>query len=71
VRPDAVVHARARDQDHAGRLVEAGATEVIQEALEGSLRIAGRLLEDIGFPEETVERRLGEARSVAGGSDLS
>ncbi|MBB5751671.1 cation:proton antiporter [Prosthecomicrobium pneumaticum] len=65
VRPDAVIHARARDRDHALRLAAGGASDVVQEALESSFRIAGHLLEEIGFPEDAVERRIGEARRAA------
>ena len=37
--PKAAIHARALDADHARRLADAGASDVIPEALEGSLQL--------------------------------
>nr|WP_281351600.1 NAD-binding protein [Propylenella binzhouense] len=61
-RPDAPVFARARDQEHARALADLGAI-VIPEALEGSLQLAGRVLEGLGVPDDEVLRRLDEERS--------
>ncbi len=63
--PNAIIHARARSVDHARRLLDCGATDVVPEALEGSLQLAGNLLGDIGLPDEAIEQRLAVAREVA------
>ncbi|SHF27033.1 Kef-type potassium/proton antiporter, CPA2 family (TC 2.A.37.1) [Kaistia soli DSM 19436] len=63
--PNAIIHARARSVTHARRLLDYGATDVVPEALEGSLQLAGNLLADIGLPDEAVEQRLAVAREVA------
>jgi len=65
--PNAIIHARARSLTHARRLLECGATDVVPEALEGSLQLAGNLLAGIGLPDEAVEQRLAVAREVARG----
>jgi CPA2 family monovalent cation:H+ antiporter-2 len=61
-RPDAPVFARAVDAEHAVRLLELGAVDVIPEAVEASLQLGGRLLESLGASEEAVTRRLEELR---------
>ena len=61
-RPDAPVLARAVDAEHAVRLLELGAVDVIPEAVEASLQLGGRLLESLGASEEAVTRRLEELR---------
>ncbi len=71
--PNVPVHVRARDRTHAQRLVEIGARGVVPETLESSLQLAGRVLSDIGLPDETIELRLAVLReeerlSKAGGS---
>lgn len=71
--PKAPIHARALDADHARRLVAAGATDVVPEALEGSLQLAGRVLREIGIPDDTVDARLdvqrhAEITRLSGGS---
>lgn len=63
--PHAKIHARARSVTHARRLLDCGATDVVPEALEGSLQLAGNLLADVGLPDEAVEQRLAVAREVA------
>jgi CPA2 family monovalent cation:H+ antiporter-2 len=50
--PGAPIHARALDSDHARRLTAAGATNVVPEALEGSLQLAARVLGDVGLPDD-------------------
>jgi CPA2 family monovalent cation:H+ antiporter-2 len=62
-RPDAPVFARAKDGEHAARLLKLGAIGVIPEAVEASLQLGGRVLEALGLPEEAVAQRLAEARS--------
>jgi CPA2 family monovalent cation:H+ antiporter-2 len=62
--PKVAIHARALDADHARRLSEAGATDVVPEALEGSLQLAGRVLGRIGLPDEAVDARLAVQREA-------
>lgn len=62
VRPDACVFARAKDPEHAARLARLGARGVIPEAVEASLQLGARLLEELGLPEEIVAERLASAR---------
>jgi CPA2 family monovalent cation:H+ antiporter-2 len=62
--PQAPVHARALDPDHAERLAKAGATTVVPEALEGSLQLAGRVLADLGLPDDTVDARIDQERDA-------
>lgn len=71
-RPDAPVFARARDPEHASRLLKLGAVEVTAEALEASLQLGARVLEGLGVPDEAVARRLDDVREreharIAGG----
>jgi CPA2 family monovalent cation:H+ antiporter-2 len=56
--PNIPLYARARDSDHAERLLRAGATAAIPETVEGSLQLAGRVLGGYGAEEEVVQRRL-------------
>lgn len=62
--PDVPIHARARSIVHAARLQELGAGDVVPEALEGSLQLAGRLLGDVGLPDEAIDQRLTVAREA-------
>ncbi|MCR4283587.1 MAG: NAD-binding protein, partial [Bauldia sp.] len=62
--PQATVHARALDADHGRRLVKAGATDVVPEALEGSLQLAARVLDSIGLPDEAIDARLAVQREA-------
>jgi CPA2 family monovalent cation:H+ antiporter-2 len=64
LRPKAVVLARAKDSEHAARLLRLGATGAIPEAVEASLQLAGRLLENLDFPEDVADRRIAEIRMV-------
>ncbi len=60
--PDLPIYARARDEAHAAALREAGATLVVPETLESSLKLAGAVLEQIGMPELEVVQRLEQER---------
>jgi CPA2 family monovalent cation:H+ antiporter-2 len=62
--PDAAIHARALDADHARILRDAGAAYAVPEALEGSLQLAGRLLRHLGLPDEAIDNRLDFERTV-------
>ena len=56
--PDMPVIVRARDLSAARDLRRAGATEVVPEAIEASLQLAGGVLRLHGFDAEDVEERL-------------
>ena len=62
--PLIAVYARARDKEHAARMVAAGATQAVPESIEGSLQLAGRVLSGLGATEEVVRRRLEHQRSI-------
>lgn len=64
LRPKAVVLARAKDAEHAARLTKLGAADAIPEAIEASLQLAGRLLEQLDFPEEVADRRIADIRNL-------
>ena len=63
--PGLPVIARARDVEHARALAARGADDVIPEALEGSLQLAGRVLHRMGASESAVARLLDEQRQQA------
>jgi CPA2 family monovalent cation:H+ antiporter-2 len=67
IQPQALVFARAVDAAHAARLVKLGAVSVIPETMEASLHLAGRLLEGLDVPEETISRRLAAMRAAEAG----
>jgi K+:H+ antiporter len=62
--PAASIHARALDAEHAKRLSEIGVKDVVPEALEGSLILAGRILAEVGMPDDAVDARLNVAREA-------
>ena len=62
LRPEVPIIARARDREHAARLQEAGARDVIPDAIESGLQMAGRTLHQFGYDEETVRDRLAAER---------
>ena len=62
LRPDAPIIARARDHEHAQRLMNAGAKEVIPDAIESGLQMAGRTLSEFGYNDETIRDRLAAER---------
>jgi CPA2 family monovalent cation:H+ antiporter-2 len=64
IRPKACVIARARDGVHAARLTRLGATGAIPETVEASLQLAGRLLENLDFPDEVAIQRIAEVRAI-------
>jgi len=53
-RPDVPILARARDAGHGRSLRQAGATYVIPDAIEAGLQLAGRVLQEFGYANETV-----------------
>ncbi|MHA1157660.1 MAG: cation:proton antiporter domain-containing protein [Alphaproteobacteria bacterium] len=62
--PGAVIHARATDTRHAEQLLRAGATQVVPEALESSLLLAGHVLTALGLAADAVEARLASQREL-------
>lgn len=64
IRPKACVIARAKDGAHAARLTRLGATGAIPETVEASLQLAGRLLENLDYPEDVAIQRIAEVRAM-------
>lgn len=64
INPDALVFARAADTRHAIRLADLGAVAVVPETVEASLQLAGRVLEELDFPEGVVSDRISAIRSA-------
>lgn len=62
LRPKASVLARARDAEHAARLMRLGCHGAIPETVEASLQLAGRLLEALDFPEDVATLRITDIR---------
>ncbi|WP_370171794.1 MULTISPECIES: cation:proton antiporter domain-containing protein [Hyphomonas] len=62
LRPEVPIIARARDHEHAQRLIDAGAKEVIPDAVESGLQMAGRTLHEFGYNDETIRDRLAAER---------
>jgi CPA2 family monovalent cation:H+ antiporter-2 len=62
--PQATIHARALDVERAGELKDLGVEDVVPEALEGSLQLAGSVLRRLGLPDETVDARIDVARAA-------
>jgi len=62
LQPKARIFARAKDIDHASKLTRMGAVGVIPEAVEASLQLGARVLEELDIPDDAVSMRLGEAR---------
>lgn len=60
--PHLPVLARARDARHAEQLRKLGASEVVAEAEEASLKLGGLALQKTGLPEEAVRLRLERSR---------
>lgn len=60
--PDIPIVARARDHEHARRLRAAGASQVIPDAIESGLQMAGKALAEFGYDSETVRSRLAAER---------
>lgn len=62
--PHIPVFARARDSDEARLLLAAGASDVVPEASESSLQLAGRVLAALGTPEDAVTKHLARERDA-------
>jgi CPA2 family monovalent cation:H+ antiporter-2 len=59
--PRLPIYCRARDPDHAARLLHRGATRVIPEAMEATLQLGEAVLQGAGIPEDAA-RQLIEIR---------
>ena len=62
LRPDLVIVARARDDRHAKRLYELGATDAVPETIEASLQLSEAVLVDVGVPMGLVIASVHERR---------
>ncbi|QIL45392.1 potassium transporter [Acidovorax sp. HDW3] len=62
--PQVPVVVRTQDDLHLDRLQAAGATEVVPEAIEGSLMLAGHLLALVGVPMRRVIRTVQDQREA-------
>ena len=62
--PSAVIHARAKDQTHAARLIEIGAHSAVPEALDASLQLAAQVLAAEGMREATIASRIARQRRI-------
>lgn len=60
--PGIPVIARARDLEGSGRLIQAGATLALPEAVESSLRLANDTLRMVGVPVDNIDLLLCDAR---------
>jgi CPA2 family monovalent cation:H+ antiporter-2 len=56
------VLARARDEQHARALLQAGATFVLPETLEAALQLSGAVLQYVGMPDEAAQGVIDEER---------
>lgn len=61
--PTVPIFARARDPEHARKLLERGATSATPEATEASLRLSQDLLATVGIPEEAARTIVDRYRS--------
>ena len=62
IEPRMYIIARSRDEKHALLLREAGASIVVPETLESSLKLAGSVLETLGVPPDATARLLEQER---------
>ena len=60
--PGIPVIARARDLEASGRLIQAGATLALPEAVESSLRLANDTLRMVGVPVDNIDLLLSDVR---------
>jgi CPA2 family monovalent cation:H+ antiporter-2 len=65
LRPDLTIVVRARDEAHAHRLYEAGATDAVPETFEAGLQLAENTLIDVGVPVGLVIASIHEKRDEA------
>jgi len=67
--PDLRIIARSRDAAHARRLEQAGANDIILEALEPGLQMGAAALRVGGTPPAAIDRALDALRHHAAGQD--
>ncbi len=63
--PDLRIYARATNNEHAKKLEEAGANNVILETVEMSVQLGGQILRDYNVPLENIETALENSRKSA------
>jgi monovalent cation:proton antiporter-2 (CPA2) family protein len=61
--PKLKLFVRTRDAAHSRDMLGLGATQAVPETVEASLQLAGRVLEGIGAPDETVGKLIAEVRA--------
>lgn len=69
LKPNMLIVARARDNEHASALYQLGAVVTIPDVIEGSLHLSQELMTHLGIPEEAArhtidQQRLEEAHAV-------
>ncbi len=73
--PDLAIVARSRDTQQAGHLYQLGASDVVPETIEASLRLSEALLSRIGMPSDAVvasiRQRRDEFRHQAGNAETA
>jgi CPA2 family monovalent cation:H+ antiporter-2 len=62
--PNLPVFARARDKDHAARLLQHGASDVVPETLEATLQLGMRVMKGLGTSDEICMKRIDAERSA-------
>jgi len=62
--PDLPILVRARDIDHAERLINVGASDVVPETVEASLELAEVVLRATGFGDEAARQVIAERRQM-------
>ncbi|NNE08485.1 MAG: potassium transporter TrkA, partial [Gemmatimonadetes bacterium] len=60
--PELAIYARARDAEHARRLLRRGASHVIPESIEASLQLGEMVLIGVGVPSEAARRAIDARR---------
>lgn len=60
--PSLKLYVRTRDAAHSRDMLSLGANEVVPEAVEASLQLAGRVLEGVGVPDEAVDTLIERTR---------
>jgi CPA2 family monovalent cation:H+ antiporter-2 len=62
--PGITIYARARDQDHATRLIALGANHVIPETIEASLKLSEMVLVGAGLPHRAASSAVDARRQA-------
>lgn len=62
--PELPIYARARDREHASRLIARGASHAIPETVEASLQLGEMVLQGVGIPDEAARRIIEIRRQI-------